>query len=27
MRRHRPLSSLQHANRARQRGPARSHGL
>jgi hypothetical protein len=26
MRRHRPLSSLQHANRARQRRPARSRG-
>jgi hypothetical protein len=27
MRRHRPLSSLRHANGVRQRGPARSHGL
>ena len=26
MRRHRPLSSLRHANGVRQRGPARSHG-
>jgi len=26
MRRHRPLSSLRHANGARERGPARSHG-
>ncbi len=27
MRRHRPLSSLRHANGVRERGPARSHGL
>jgi hypothetical protein len=26
MRRHRPLSSLRHANGVRRRGPARSHG-
>jgi hypothetical protein len=26
MRRHRPLSSLRHANGVRARGPARSHG-
>ncbi len=26
MRRHRPLSSLRHANGVRQRGPVRSHG-
>jgi hypothetical protein len=26
MRRHRPLSSLRHANGVRKRGPARSHG-
>ena len=26
MRRHRPLSSLRHANGVRERGPARSHG-
>jgi len=26
MRRHRPLSSLRHANGVRDRGPARSHG-
>ncbi len=26
MRRHRPLSSLRHANGIRQRGPVRSHG-
>ncbi len=27
MRRHRPLSSLRHANRLRKCGPVRSHGL